>query len=229
MATVNVFAEAPIAPAKPKKQSKAKAERETIEFADLDLLASCAILTKALDGVQKQLSKEVKGKGLNYLAGVMVQTKKAPASLTAMGEMATGLLTLKRRGSNLTTDAKTVERLAEVGIALDEVEEIPERFVINPEVLEDQELMMAISEAVSNHPKLKGVAVVQKQERQVRHVVAETTLGEIAKNVEDKEQIKLLLSGVASVQLGRYQFEGLTGSDEQVARALLFVSERGLL
>jgi len=212
----------------PKKTAKKRSgkDKERIPFGQtFDILAAGQILMKCLEGLCDQLKAEMKEKATGIFIDKMIETGSKPDSFNPIGQVSVGLAILKKRGANLKIDDGTIEVLNELGIHVDEQEEVPERLVLNPEIMDNQEILQHVADAIQKHPKLQDVVVVMQQERKVRYSVSDETLPQLARAVKDKSQMRQLLERVSSCQLSRFKIEGAKTSEEQKARSLAIIQE----
>ena len=223
----DLFASPTIAPA-PKKPAKKGKDRIEVEIPDMDLLAASKIVEKSIKGIMKQIEGEAKEFVTDQFADVMSERQIKPDSFTGKAQYSTALCSLAKRGSNLSVDEETAEELQGYGVPLDTVEVVPERFIINPDILDDQGILQAISEAVASHPKLEGVTVIMKQESEARYAVAEDTISQLARHVEDRAKLRYLMGKVGIIKIGRYEFPNLS-AEGQKNKAVEILKAEGVL
>jgi len=224
----NLFGELPTAPTT-KKTSKAKKDREVIEFKDFDVVASLGILMKAMESVFKQKVAAAKEFAIDTFVKKMLKDGVKPDSFTARGELGTALVSLRKRGGNLKVDEETAEKLIAQGIHMEVMLSVPERLIINPEILEDQEAIQAVAEAIKGHPKLQGKVVVMKQEAEKHYSVSELTIPQLAMKAEDEAQIREVIGKLTSVSVGRFVIEDCVDGGEQKKKAMEILFGKGIL
>jgi hypothetical protein len=213
----------------PKPKTKGKKHRLEIPMEGLDPVAALGVVEKALKAVSKQLVGEIKDRIVGIFLGQMTASGIKPDGFTAIGPLATGLCGLKKRGSNLSVDEATAIRLRAKGIHLDLIEKVPERLVINPEVLKDQAAIAAVAEAIKGHPALEGITVIMQQKAETRYAVSDETLPQLARSAGEFEDLREILGNVAIVTLGRFEFRGCSDSSDQKRKAIEILEEAGIL
>ncbi|MCK5316914.1 MAG: hypothetical protein KAJ55_03320 [Anaerolineales bacterium] len=226
---VDLFGEVPEAPTKPKKTSKAKKDREVIPFKDFDVTCSLGLMIKAMESVFKQRMAQAKEYAVDTFVKKMVKHGIKPDSFTARGELGTALVSLAKRGSHLKVDPETAERLIEQGVHLDVIESVPERLIINPEILEDQEAIQAVAEAIKTHPKLKDKQVVMKQSAEKHYAVSEMTIPQLATKAQDEDAIRDVIGKLTIVKVGRFVLENCADGGEQKKKAMEILFGKGIL
>ncbi len=224
---VDLFGEAPtIAPKKAKASTK---ERAVVQFKGFDLLAAAGIVEKALEDVKKQLMAAIKELATDYLVSQMLEIKTKPDSFTARGELSSGLVSLRKRGSHLRVAPEAAEALIAKGVPMDILESVPERLVINPEILEDQECLQALAEAIKGHPKLESKTVIMKQEAEKHYAVSEDTIPTLARTAKDADEIRNFIGKLSSVSVSRFIMDGEKDSVVQKRKALEILFGEGIL
>ena len=224
---MDMFGQAPtIAPKKAKASSKVRA---IVQFKGFDLLAAAGIVEKALEDVKKQMMAAVKELATDYLVSQMLEIKTKPDSFTARGELASGLVSLRKRGSHLRVAPEAAEELIAKGVPMDILESVPERLVINPEILEDQECLQALAEAIKGHPILGPKTVIMKQEAEKHYAVSEDTIPTLARTAPDADFIRNFIGKLSSVSVSRFIMDGEKDSVVQKKKALEILFEQGIL
>lgn len=225
----DLFGEAPIIAPTKKKTSKAKKDREVIEFKDFDVVASLGIMMKAMESVFKQKVAAAKEYAIETFVKKMLKDGIKPDSFTAKGELGTALVSLRKRGGHLKVDEETAEKLIAQGIHMEVIESVPERLVINPEILEDQEAIQAVAEAIKTHPKLQDKLVVMKQAAEKHYAVSELTIPQLATKAQDEAQIREVIGKLTSVSVGRFVIAECADGGEQKKKAMEILFGKGIL
>jgi len=216
----NLFGEIPTAPTAKKPTSKAAKDREVIAFKDFDIVAALGIMQKAIESVFKQRMAAAKEYAVDTFVKKMLKHGIKPDSFTARGELGTALVSLAKRGSHLKVDDETAEKLIAQGIHLEVVEKVPERLIINPEILEDQEAIQAVAEAIKTHPKLQDKQVVMKQAAEKHYAVSEMTIPQLATKAQSEDEIREVIGKLTIVKVGRFVLEGCADGGEQKKKAM---------
>lgn len=225
----NLFGEVPEAPTKKKPKSKATKDREVIPFKDFDVVAAAGILLKAIESVFKQRVSAAKEYAVETFVKTMLRDGIKPDSFTAKGEVGTALVSLAKRGSHLKVDEETANKLVQQGVHLDVIESVPERLIINPEILEDQEAIQAVAEAIKGHPKLKDKLVVMKQPAEKHYAVSDLTIPQLATKAQTEDEIKEVIGKLTIVKVGRFVLDDCADSGEQKKKAMEILFGKGIL
>lgn len=213
----------------PKPKTKSKKSREEIPMEGFDVVAALGVVEKALKAVSKQLVAEVKDRVVSLFLSQMTASGIKPDGFTAVGHSSTGLCGLRKRGGHLAVDENTATRLRAKGIHLDFVEKVPERLVINPEVLKDQAIIGAVAEAIKGHPALEGIQVIMQQKAESFYAVSEETLPQLARSAGDFDDLREILGNVSVISVGRFEFPGCTDSSQQKRKAIEILEEARIL
>jgi hypothetical protein len=195
--------------AAPKAKAPAKSGktvREEIELGiDLDYIAAAGVVMKALEGVSKTLRAEMIGAITGIFAEKMIKTRSKPEAFIGVGGEAKAYIGVTRKGSNRPLDPETVDRLDAMGVPMTKVEKMPDRLIINPDLLNDQETLKVLADLIADHPKLKDVPVILHQEGESGHVTNDETLPALARLVADETEAADLLTRVAGFTIGKFQ------------------------
>ena len=227
--TAEALFNAPEIQTAPKPKKGNATNRLVIPFTDFDLIAALGIVEKAIKSVSTQMKGAVKELATDEFVTQILATGTKPDSFIARGELATGMVSLRKRGTTSRLDDETALRLIEKGIHVDEVEAVPERLVINPAILKDQKIITAVAEAIKNHPKLKDVTVIMKQTAEKHYAVSEQTIPQLAQAAEKEEDLREILGKVAVVSVGRFVLEDCKDSGEQKKKALKILFDAEIL
>ncbi len=214
----------------PKPKKKGKKVYQEIPMEGFDVVAALGVVEKALKAVSKQLVAEVKDRVVGLFLNQMTANGVKPDGFTAVGHSSSGLCGLRKRGGHLAVDDATAARLRAKGIHLDFVEKVPERLVINPEVLNDQATIAAVAEAIKGHPALEGIQVIMQQKAESFYAVSEETLPQLARSAGDfPDDLREILGNVSVISVGRFEFKGCTDSSQQKRKAIEILEEARIL
>lgn len=213
----------------PKKASASSKERAIVEFEGFDLLAALGIVEKAIESVKKQTMAAIKELATDYLVSQMLEIKTKPDSFTARGELATGLVSLRKRGSHLRVADEAAEALLAKGVPMEVIESVPERLVINPEILEDQEALQALAEAIKGNPKLESKVVIMKQQGETHYAVNDDTIPTLARTAQSETEIRDVIGKLSSVSVSRFVIGDDKDSSVQKKKALEILFGMGIL
>jgi len=240
--SANLFSGAGKAPDIFKVKKSNKKEREEIDFGDeLDELAAIEVLIDSLEGIGKQLKAEMGELAYEAYADRAFEHKKHPSSFVALGEVATASVEMRRRGANMPiVDPEVLKDLNKLKIPLQKNVKIPERYVLNQELIQKEEIRNAISEALSSHPKLKNIVgdLIQLQGEEYTYCTNETTL-EIAAQKLTKEQYVQYIPFLSTLAIGKFHLNGeaitegkkedKVVTNEAKSLAIKMLQERGIL
>lgn len=225
-----LFGATALAAPKPKKVAKRGQDREHIDMGtDLDYLAAIGVVTKALDEMQKTLRAEQQRLALAHFSERMVERRTKPDAFIGTGKKCEAYVGVTRKGSNRPLDEETVARLQKMKVPVSEVEAVPERLVINPDILKDQKTLRVLAEAIQNTKELEGVPVILKQEAQSSFVTNDETLPALARAVKNVDQAEEMLPKVAGITIGKFQIGGLDDKTGMIKAALQIISGAKLL
>lgn len=231
-AAMALFNSAPKIPVSAPKGKVAKV-REIVELGtDLDELAAASVLADVLTDSAEVLKTAIKTKIREEYAKRMVQTGVKPETFLGAGPRSEAYCQLQKRSTRSPLDPDTCADLDAKGIPYGTEEKVPERFVINPEVLANPAHLQALAEAVANCEKLKGVDVVLKQEAEQTYVTNDDTLPAVARYAQSDGSIETatqLLNTVASISVGKYKIDGMKESSDLIKAALDIISGAKLL
>ena len=150
-----------------------KNDKERVLIKGLEDYAIICDLEKNLAAIKETLRLDVVAGMKSYFG----KFKTRPENFRGFEGDAEASCELKIRPSASPLNPAEVELAKDKGIPTEEVELIPERFVINPALMADQKKLEAISKALSKVPGCEDF--ILHQERQVNTVVNEASLTKV--------------------------------------------------
>jgi len=213
------------APAAKPAKKKGK-ERPQIEMSDeFEGYVAVKLLMKALEGVEKQLDRQFKDtEAFEHFHSELIRTQAQPATAEGVNGRATAQFQFKKRSHGFSQEVAA--QLDELEISYEKSEKIPERFTINPQVLEDQELLGKLAVAI----KKMGVDydVIQKQEPVYSYQISSETASQIAQ-LADKTISAELVRSVFSLAVAQAKIDGVDAKGGALEAALEILQEKGIL
>lgn len=222
----DIFNSAPVKAKAPAKKGK-KAEKEAIEFsADFETLVNVAIVEKALKGVKDSLKSQYDDFVFEIFQEKVKETAKKPESIVAACGEASASYRLQNPGHGFSKD--TAQELDSLGIKYDAEEKEGEQFIINPEILANQELLGKLAIALKGLKGFDDIQIIQKTEAVKKCVPNEATFEGIAK-LEASDQ-KRLLQEVGTLYFTDQKLDGGDHKDQSIVnRALTNLANAGVL
>jgi hypothetical protein len=223
-AIADVFGTA--APAAPKTTSKSKkSDKPQVEMTEeFEGYVALTLVQKALEGVKKQLDAQFKDQeAFDYFHEQLVKTSAQPKTFEGVNGRGSAQFQFKKRSHGFSEDVAAM--LDKHEIAYEKSEKIPERFTINPEVLNDQELLGKLAVAI----KKMGVEdVIIKQEPVYSYQVAAETHAQIAK-IKDETIRAEIIRAVSSIAVAQAKIDGVDAKGGALEAALEILQEKGIL
>jgi hypothetical protein len=202
--------------------TKAKKSTASEEFSEgFQNYVALLIIEKAIGGVKKQLEGQYKEEAYSLFIEEVAANERKPDSIKAEYEDATATFQFKKRSQGFSS--AVVEQLNEYDITYVSEETIPERYVINPEILDDQTKLGKLAEAIMSLNL--GFDVIQKQNPQFKYNISSDTFKHIAK-VKDPEVLAELVKAVSTVAVSHAK---LSGEADDIEAAFKILTESGLL
>lgn len=224
---LNIFNNAPAAPAAtPKKKNGKKVKDEVDLGRDMDRLAALKLVEAAVGQMATQLHGEMRERVRGIFTDEMDESHRRPESFRGVGREASASCELRKVPSTTVLDDITAQRLKKLGIDPAEEITVPERFVINPAILEDPATMKILAQAIANEPRLKDVQVIQKQQEVKKVSAPDDVLEQLAASRISKRELSELLEKVAVVAVGKYS---IPGAKDQLEAAVQIVKREELL
>ncbi len=168
----NVFATAKvIEPKAPKAKKDDKIEHQIKGLEDYAIVSN---LVKNLTTIQKTLGESVKIE----MRKIFTKGKSRPDNFRGIDGKAKASCEMRKRSSASPLTDDEVADLERHNLPYDTLEADPERFVINPEYMQDQDLLEKVSAALS---KVKGLPedFIMLQKGSVKRVVSDQTIVKI--------------------------------------------------
>lgn len=219
-----IIIEAPVM--KISKSKKAKTDtKEKIEFSsDFETLVNVAIVDKALKGVKESLAGEFEDFAFEIFQERLAESGKKPDEFTAVHGEASANYRLQKPGYGFSQEA--ADFLDEHKIEYDVEEKEPERIIVNPELLKNQELLekfaMAIKELKFDVPVFMKIPATNK------YTPNEKTYEGISK-LESEDQ-KRILQQVTNLYFTNQNLDGCDYKDQSIVnKALANLANTGIL
>jgi len=183
----NVFGNAEVKTTeKPKKSTNKRAEVEM--DSGFELLIALTLVDKAIEGVKKQLEAQYKDHAYEIFSGEISDTGKKPDSFIATHGVAQAMFQFKKRSAGFSEEI--AHQLERSDISFEREASTEERYIINPDLLDDQyklgKLAKAIEELNLDFP------VIQKQEAKYKYNINDTTLSEVSKLSDENLKAELI-------------------------------------
>jgi hypothetical protein len=209
----------------PAKKGK-KNDKPQIEMSEeFEGYVALILVEKALEGVKKQLDKQFKdGEAFEHFDGELIASHKQPETFEGLCGRASAQFQFKKRSAGF--NGEIAAMLDEQNIAYDRSEKVPERFTINPQVLEDQALLGKLAVAI----KGMGVSydVIQKQAPVYSYQFNEATLAQVAKIKDDTVRSEILRA-ISSIAVAQAKIDGADAKGGALEAALEILQEKGIL
>jgi hypothetical protein len=210
-----------LAPVTSISKGKSAKSRSEVEFENVELLAALQVIKKAIEEEADLLQAQVKTKAIEEFIEGMKSGKK-PDSFLAVEGIGQANCEIRKRGSNLAVNAEAAQLLESKGIELEKKVKIPARWVFNPEL--SQEELMVVGEVLACNPKTKNMAVVAKQPEEFYYVTTDQTLDQIAA-VRDESFIRETLESCAVFSVGKFKLDCV----DPKAKAIEIAKKKGVL
>lgn len=152
----------------------------------------CDFITENKTKYYNLLKEEV----MNQFIAETLENNQQPANFKGIGVFSEAICELRRRGINKPLNKEEVAVLRKAGVSFDRVttiEETPETFYFNPEIVLDQFTRDKISLALSLIPELKDKDLILKNEaipKKVELVVSDKTLQDIGNKITSSKELK---------------------------------------
>jgi hypothetical protein len=227
-AIADVFGSATIAaPDKPKK-GKGK-DRLQVEMEEpFDTFVALTLVEKAIEGVKDQLGEQFKNEAFDVFMGQIMENGKQPDSFDGVCNDAQAAFQFKQRGQGFAKDI--ADRLAAANCPVDRTDKVPERFVINPEVLANQELLGKLAVALKSIKDFSGIDIIQKQEPVYTYKFTEATIAAVKENVKDPTERAELLRAISTIAVAQAKLAGGDAKSESaLTAALQHLASKGIL
>lgn len=198
----DVFGDAPeIEPVPPKKKSKISEQVEMGE--DFDTFVALALVESAIQGAKKEHEGRFKdGVALSHYAEAAAEGKK-PTSFHAVADEASADFVFGKRAAGF--DKAVADILSEHGVPFVTEEKVKEKFTINPLILDDQEKLAQLANAI-NALNL-DYKVIEKQKPVLKYTFDEKTFEGIAK-IKDPAVRKELVRQIGQTSIKNPKLEG---------------------
>jgi hypothetical protein len=210
----NIFANATIAA--PKKSTK-KATKAEVKIKGLEVYAALDAAYKTIEALKVEARENINAQIQAYFVGEGAALKAQPANFRGVDADASASCELRKRSSRSFLNDQEVQLLAEAGIPVEEVQDKPETFIINPAYLSDTVLMNKIGTLLGS---VKGIPAdfIQKQEAKKSTVVTDESL--IALFKKQEAEIETLLPVITTTAVKP------TLAKDKTAEALRLVAEK---
>lgn len=223
-AIANVFGQAAVI--ETPKGGKAKKAKPIVAMGNsrnsFEGYVSLILVEKAIEGAKSTFEKQFKQvDAFDYFHNEVVKTGVQPSPFEGHEGVATAQFQFKKKPAGFNEDV--ANRLRQNNISFDRNEAIPERFVINPLLLQDQEKLAQLSIAIQ---KLGlDYQVVVKQEPSYKYQFNDTTVQQISKMKDPVERAEILRQ-ISLIAVAQAQLEV---SGNVLNKALEIIREKNIL
>lgn len=185
----------------PVKKSKKK-DRDEVEMPEpFDVMVALHIVSNLLKEPAEQMTKE-----LHEKAREMFTKKLASEGNVETFEGQRGDATCNVMCKKATIKPEMLPLMDEHKISYEVEDEQPERYIINPAIMADQEMLAKLAVALADVPGLEGVAIIQKQRPVSKAKPTPQTFHELSK-VKDANVRHHILSGITTIAFGQHKME----------------------
>jgi len=190
----DVFGSAPAASA-PKKTTSKKGAEEIEMPEGFDLYVALTVVENLIKEPRENMQAQMKVAALDIFDD-QVREDGATVNFKGVSNDSSANVQCRKRSHGIPAEMRSL--LDEHKISYDVLESQERRYIINPEILTNQELLGKLALALKNAPGLEGVQVVQVQEASVKLQTNDQTMKDIQK-VGNPEVRKSLLEGVTTI------------------------------
>lgn len=205
----------------PVSAGKKEKTRKQTEMENLELLAALQVIKKAIEEEADLLQAQIRNKAIEEFIEVMKSSGKKPESFLAVEGLAQANCEIRKRGSNLAVSAEVAEKLSAQGIELEKKVKIPERFVFNPELTQEQ--LMVVGEVLASNAKTKNLQVVARQPEEYYYATTDTTLDQISQ--QNENFIRETLESCAVFSVGKFKLDCV----DPKGKAIEIAKKKGVL
>ena len=208
-----------------KKKTKSKSNKMEVEMEEgFDSFVALILVEKALDGVKKQLEGQYKDSAYETFIQEINDNGKKPDSIIGVDGDASAMFQFKKRGAGFTEEV--ANQLKANDISYEQEEKVPERFIINPDVLADQTKLGRLAQAIE---KLDlGFDVIQKQEPTYKYNIDDTTIAQLSKLNQPEIQAELI-KAVSSLAVSQAKLGGVDAKGGALEAAMQILKNNGIL
>jgi hypothetical protein len=183
------------------KKAAKKNKKEQQEMpAPFDTYVALHIVGNMVKKPAEAMAAEIKEKVVDMFDDILTETGGVETFLGYLGDAEANVQC--RKSANIPREF--VDMLRENDIPFEEEEQQAARYIINPEILKDQDLLGKLAVALQNAPGLGGVEIIQKQLPEVKVKPTEETLRHLAK-IKDKTLRRTLLDGITTIAFGQHK------------------------
>ena len=219
------------APTVDTKKSK-KPTKEELNFEKpFDVLVCAAIVEGVVKNVKKTLENKFKAYALEIFHEKIKESKEKPATFKGVCEQnPSATASFQYREKGLGFSQETADKLSAKGVPFkSEVKEGTDRLIINPEILQNEELLEKLDAALNKIKGFENTPIVVRTKPTVKHTFTDATLVGIVENFDDQEQ-REILDDIATLALAQCQIDGGDAKNqESIDKALAVLADANVL
>ena len=205
----------------PRKKKVTAEDRDIIEIENLQVLAATKCVIAAMEGIYEDEYEDAKAVCMDHFMNQLVTTGQKPVSVNAeCGESSATIVFVASAHAKPTT----ADLMEQNTVPFERRESIPSRLVINPAIVDDQELLGKLAIALKNLEEFKGMKVVQRQDAVWKVSVTDESFAAVAKIKDDATRAKIF-QDISGMQLKKPMFN----DENSLQAAVDFLSEKGLV
>jgi len=219
-AIAEMFLNAETAPM-PKKNKTSAENREVIQLENLKVIAAAQRVMDAMESILKSEKALAKVTCMEHFLNVLVSTKQKPVTVNAEQDDATAQIVFS---ASAFAKPETADIMDQYEVPFEKRETIPARFVINPEIYDNQELLGKLAVTLKNLEGFEGIQIIQRQNSVWKIGVTDETFAATAKIADPAVRDKIF-QDIAGMQFKKPMFD----ESNSLQAAVSFLQKEGLV
>jgi len=215
-----MFVNASLAPA-PKAKKTTAENRDTIQLDNLKVIAAANIVKEAMEAIMDSEKKAAKQVCMDHFLQTLNTTKKKPETMNAEQGAATAQIVFV---ASAFADKDTADLMDNNKVPYEKKETTPARFVINPEIYDNQDLLAKLAIALANLKGFEGIEIIQRQNPIWKIGVTEATF-EATANIKDASVQAKIFQDISNMQFKKPQLD----DTNSLQAAVDFLQAEGLV
>jgi len=205
----------------PRKKKTAATDRDVIEVENLQVLAATKRVIAAMESIYDDEYDSAKAVLMDHFMDQLVHTGQKPVSINAeCGESSATIVFVASAHAKPTT----AELMEANDVPFERRESIPARLVINPAIVDDQELLGKLANALKTLDEFQGMKIIQRQDAVWKVGVTDDSFAAVAKIKDDATRAKIF-QDISGMQLKKPCFN----AENSLQAAVDYLREKGLV
>lgn len=203
------------------RKKKTTADRDVVEVENLQVLAATKRVIAAMEVIYGAEYETAKAVLMDHFMDQLVASGQKPISIDAECGASSATIVFV---ASAHAKPPTAELMEANDVPFERRESIPARLVINPAIVDDQELLGKLANALKTLDEFQGMKIIQRQDAVWKVGVTDASFAAVAKIKDDATRAEIF-QDISGMQLKKPVFN----AENSLQAAVDYLREKGLI